>query len=239
MYKWNKVIVAFSTYNEKASIKDFINACFDTWVVDEVVAVNNNAAPWTSEEIAKTIAIEFHETKQWYGFGYRRAIDESLNLSWDIIILVEPDGTFKATDIFKLLIYWEEFSVVFGTRTTSSCIGSGANMGFFLKWWNWAVAKLMEVFYNTTHLSDVWCTYKLFHKQALQKIKNKFTVWWSHFGPELMLLTIQNKLSFVEIPINYLARVWDSSVTWDLRKTIKLGTHMIFFILLFKFRKHD
>ena len=33
---------------------------------------------------------------------------------------------------------------MFGTRTTREMIWGGANMGLFLKWGNWAVAKLVE-----------------------------------------------------------------------------------------------
>ena len=239
MYKGKKVVVCFSTYNEKDSLKEYIDGCFATGLVDDVVVVNNNAAAGSSEEVAKTRAIEVHEHKQWYWWWYRRAIQESLDIGWDLIILTEPDGTFSPKDVEKFLVYSEDFPVVFGTRTTSSCIGDGANMWFFIKWGNWAVAKMVEVLFNTTHLSDVWCTYKLFHKDVLNQIKGKFTVWASHFWPELMLLVIKNKIRFVEIPVLYLQRVWVSSVTWDRWKTIKLWMRMIWFILHHRFVNHD
>ena len=240
MYNWKKIAIVFSTYNEKDSVKQFINDCFDTWVVNEVIAINNNAAIWTTEEINQTKAIQIHETKQWYGYGYRRWIHEAIKRGNDILILVEPDGTFLAKDIFKFLAYGEDFKVVFGTRTTSACIGNGANMWFFIKRWNWAVAKMVEILFNTTHLSDVWCTYKLFHKEILQKIESEFTVGWSHFWPELMLLIVKHKMPFVEIPVHYIKRIGESSVTWNFRKTFKLWFKMIFFILSRKFSKtHD
>lgn len=237
MYKDKKVAIVFSTYNEKDSVKKFINDCFATWVVDEVIAINNNAAKWTYEEIAVTKAIQIIETKQWYGYGYRRGIHEAIKRNNDLIILAEPDWTFLAKDIFKLLAYGEDFSVVFGTRTTSACIGDWANMWFFIKRWNRAVAKMVEMLFNTTHLSDVWCTYKLFHKDVLKKIESEFTVWWSHFWPELMLLIVKHKMPFVEIPVHYIKRIGESSVTWDFRKTFRLWFRMVFFILSRKFSK--
>lgn len=237
MYNWKKIAIVFSTYNEKDSVRTFINECFETKVIDEVIAINNNATKWTKEEIDQTNAIQIHETKQWYGYGYRRWIHEAIKRDNDILILVEPDGTFLVKDILKFLVYGEDFKVVFGTRTTSTCIGNGANMWFFIKRWNWAVAKMVEILFNTTHLSDVWCTYKLFHKDVLQKIEHEFTVWWSHFWPELMLLIIKHKIPFVEIPVHYVKRIGESSVTWDFRKTFKLWFRMIFFILARKFSK--
>ena len=64
MWKNQKVSVAFSTYNEKDSIRKCIEECFKTGYVDEVIAVDNNAAKGTKEEILKTKAKYFLEEKQ-------------------------------------------------------------------------------------------------------------------------------------------------------------------------------
>src|SRR4030042_4989049 len=114
MWKGNKISVVFSTYNEKYSIKQCINDFFDTGIVDEVIAVDNNAVKGTKEEILKTKAKYFHEKNQGFGWGYRRALKEATG---DILIMTEPDGTFEAKDILKLLAYCEDFWVVLGTRT--------------------------------------------------------------------------------------------------------------------------
>jgi len=167
MWKRQKVSVVFSTYNEKDSVRKCINDLFKTRYVDEVIAVDNNAAPGTKEEILKTKAKYFLETNQGFGHGYRRAIKEATG---DLIIMIEPDGTFDCDDILKFLVYSDHVDVVFGTRTTSIMIGKGANMGFFLKWGNYVVAKLIEVMFNTSHLSDVGCTYRLIRKETYNKI---------------------------------------------------------------------
>ena len=60
-------------------------------------------------------------------------------------MLAEPDGTFLPEDITKLLVYSDECDVVFGTRTTRELIWAGANMDWFLRWGNWAVAKMIEI----------------------------------------------------------------------------------------------
>ena len=56
--------------------------------------------------------------------------------------------------------------MVFGTRTTRELIWAGANMARFLRWGNWAVAKLIEALFNTSHLSDVGCTYRLLRRDT-------------------------------------------------------------------------
>ena len=48
-----------------------------------------------------------------------------------------------------------------GSRTVSNFIWDGANMGWFLQWGNWAVAKFLEVLFNTSYLSDVGCTFRV------------------------------------------------------------------------------
>ena len=228
MWKEQKVSVVFSTYNEKDSIRKFIDDCFKTGYVDEVIAVDNNAVKGTKEEILKTKAKYFLEKKQGFGFGYRRALHGATG---DILIMSEPDSTFDAKDIIKFLAYSDDFEVVFGTRTTSIMIGKGANMGLFLKWGNFAVAKFVEFLFNTNHLSDVGCTYRLIKRRVYEKIKNKFTIGGNEFNPDMMLQIIRSRIRFIEIPVNYLRRVGESSVTGKQWKAFFVGWKMIFLII--------
>ena len=232
MWKDKKVSVIFSTYNERDSVRKCIEDFFKTGYVDEIIAVDNNAVKGTKEEILKTKAKYFFEKKQGFGYGYQRALKEA---EGDIIIMTEPDGTFNAKDIIKFLAYSDDLDVVFGSRTTSILIGDGANMGFFLKWGNYAVAKLIEVLFNTTHLSDVGCTYRLIKKETYEKIKNKLVVTGFEFNPDMMLQVIRNKIKYIEIPVNYLKRVGKSSATGSFYKTIIIGLKMILLIIKHRF----
>jgi glycosyltransferase involved in cell wall biosynthesis len=232
MWKKQKVSVVFSTYNEKDSIKKCIEDFFKTGVVDEVIAVDNNAVKGTKEEILKTKAKYFYEPKQGFGWGYRRALKEATG---DIIVMTEPDGTFDPNDVSKFLAYSDDFDVVFGTRTTSIMIGEGANMGWFLKWGNYAVAKLIEFLFNTSHLSDAGCTYRLIKRTAYEKIRRKFVIGGNEFNPDMMLQIIRNKMGYIEIPVKYLRRVGVSSVTGDFNRTFIVGIKMIILILKHRF----
>ncbi len=228
MWKKQKISVVFSTYNEKNSIRECINGLFKTGYIDEVIAVDNNATKGTKEEIFKTKARYFLETRQGFGWGYRRALHEATG---DILIMIEPDGTFEPNDVIKLLAYSDDFEVVFGTRTTSIMIGEGANMGWFLKWGNYAVAKFIEFLFNTSHLSDVGCTYRLIKRSAYEKIKRKFTISGMEFNPDMMLQVIRNKIKYIEIPVKYLRRIGISSATGDFKRTAAIGLKMLWLIL--------
>jgi glycosyltransferase involved in cell wall biosynthesis len=233
MWSGRTVSVVLMTYAERDSIRAVIDGFFASGVVDEVLVVNNNAQPGTAEEVAKTHARQVFETRQGYGYATRRGLAEAKG---DLIVLCEPDGTFLPRDVVKLLVYSDECDAVLGTRTTRELIWQGANMGSFLKWGNWAVAKMVEVLFNTSHLSDVGCTYRLLTRPAVERIEGRFSVGGSHFGPELMLLVIDSGARFVEVPVNYLPRVGVSSVTGDLWKAIVLGIQMVFFILRFRLK---
>jgi glycosyltransferase involved in cell wall biosynthesis len=232
MWKGKKVSVVFSTYNEKDSVRNFIKALFEVKYVDEVIAIDNNAAKGTKEEILKTKAKYFLETKQGFGHGYQRALKESTG---DLIIMSEPDGTFSANDLLKLLAYSDDFDVVFGTRTTNALIGEGANMGFFMKWANVFYGKMIEAIFNTTHISDVGCTYRLIKRKPYAKIKNKFVVGGNEFNLDMMLQIIRNNIKFIEIPVGYKKRVGKSSVTGSRIKTARVALKMLLLILKHRF----
>lgn len=223
----------FPTYNEKDSIRAAIEEFQYNGIADEIIVVNNNAAAGTSEEVAKTSAREVIETRQGYGAAIRRGLAEA---EGDYIIVSEPDGTFRGKDIVKLLSYADDFDVVYGSRTVKELIWEGANMGIFLKWGNYSVAKMMEFLFNTTSLTDVGCTMRCINRNALKHIEPFFTVNGSFFGPEMMLLSILMKLRVIQIPVNYSKRVGTSSVTGNKWVAFRLGMRMIFLILEYRVR---
>jgi glycosyltransferase involved in cell wall biosynthesis len=231
MWKDKTVSVVLMTYAERDSIREVIEGFFDIGVVDEVLVVNNNAQEGTAEEVEKTDARQVFESKQGYGHAIRRGLREAKG---DLVALVEPDGTFLPSDLLKLLAYSDECDMVLGTRTTRELIWAGSNMDFFLKWGNWAVAKLVEILFNTSHISDVGCTYRLLDRRLVDYIAENMRIGGSHAGPEIMLLTITSGARFVEIPVNYLPRVGRSSVTGSRVVAFGLGLRMIGLILRFR-----
>ncbi|MGD0201481.1 MAG: glycosyltransferase family 2 protein [Bryobacteraceae bacterium] len=235
MWHGQTVAVILPTYNEKDSIRECILDYFGSGFVDQIIVVNNNAAPGTSERVAGTGAIEVFEAKQGYGHALLRGMDAC---TADLIVFSEPDGTFRGEDVLKLLVYSGDKPVVLGTRTSREFIWAGANMGWFLRWGNWAVAKLTEVLFNSTILTDMGCTKRLLSREALALIRPHLTVGGSHFGPQVLLEAIAHRIPFVEIPLNYRRRVGVSSVTGNFWKTFCLGWRMVFLVLGYRFGLH-
>lgn len=234
VYKGLKVSVTMPAYNEAECICDAVKGFRALPEVDEVIVVDNNSKDATAELARAAGAVVAHESRQGYGYACRTALDSATG---DLVILVESDSTFRPTDIFKFFPYAEEFDVVFGTRTSKSCIWTGSNMGSFLRYGNWAVAKLLEYLHNGPCLTDVGCTYKLFRRNALRQIAPLFTVGRSHFSPELMILAIRSRLVCVEIPVHYQPRLGSSKITGSFWRAFRLGLRMIVLIIHYRFKR--
>lgn len=233
MWHGKTLAVVLPTYNEKDSIANTIRLFDKLGIVDDILVINNNAAPGTSEEVASTSAREIVETRQGYGAAIRRGLSE---VDTDLVCVCEPDGTFDPADLTKLLPFTRECDFVVGSRTVSNFIWDGANMGWFLQWGNWAVAKIIEVLFNTSYLSDVGCTFRVVTRERVAEILPRATIDGSSFGLEMLMLGVIGRAKIVQIPVNYHPRVGESSVTGDLSKTIRLGLEMLAMVLRMRVR---
>ena len=99
------------------------------------------------------------------------------------------------------------------------------------------MAKWVEVLNSGPSLTDAGCTYRLIKRNALDKIKDKFTVGSSSFSPEMMILALKNRIKTTEIPVNYRPRRGKSKITGEKTKAFKLGLRMIKLIISYTFRR--
>ena len=228
MYESRRVSVVLPAYNEEPFIREAVEQFYATGVVDEVIVVDNNSRDRTAAEASLTQARVVTETNQGYGHALRRGLREATG---DLVIMAEPDGTFVARDVHKLLAYADDFDMVCGTRTTRELIWEQANMGRFLRWGNWGVAKMIQVLYDGPSLTDCGCTMRLTRRDALDRILDDFTVGGSHFLPEMVILALRRGLRIVEVPVNYRGRVGESKITGTLMGTLRTGFRMIALIL--------
>lgn len=236
MWHGQRVTVVFPAYNEEAgiaaSVRDFLGAG-GGGVVDEIVAVDNNSRDRTADVIKTCGATYVHEARQGYGHALQRGMAEAAARGADLIILAEPDGTFAGKDVLKLLAFADEFDLVLGTRTTPELIWQEANMGRFLRWGNWAVAKLLQVLFGGPSLSDCGCTLRLLRREAYSAIRDGISVGGSHFLPEMVCLALHARLRLVEVPVNYRGRTGESKITGSPATAVAVGLRMIRLILAY------
>ena len=227
---WNArtVSIVLPAYNEERYIRSAVEDFFLDGVVDEVVVVDNNSRDRTAAEAAATRARLVQERAQGYGNALRRGLREATG---DLVIMAEPDGTFVGRDVMKLLAYADDFEMVCGTRTTRELIWQQANMGWFLRWGNWIVAKMIQVLYGGPSLTDCGCTLRLTHRAALVRIQEDLTVGGSHFLPEMVIAALKRGVTVIEVPVNYRRRIGDSKITGSFTGTLRTGVNMIGLIL--------
>lgn len=231
-WKVGSISVVLPTYRESGSLRQVVDGFNATGLVDEVIVVNNNAEPGTSECLRGSGAVEVFERKQ----GYGHAIQAGLNAAKsEYLVICEPDGTFLPRDLVKLVAYAGDFDYVLGTRTSQTLIWRGANMRGLLRWGNWAEAKIIEVLFNTTNLTDVGCTYRLLHRKVYEGLRGGIATGDSDFGLVFTLSIIRKGFTFIEVPVNYCPRVGTSSVTGSLIKAVGLGIKMLFQIIRHRF----
>ena len=141
--------------------------------------------------------------------GYGHALKTGINHSTaDIIVLAEADGTFRSSDLEKMLNCLMDNDVVQGTRTNPSYIQYKANMNgpriFFNKLFGSIISFLWPK--NKTLLSDVGCTYRAFWRTKYDKIKRNLISDSTAFAPELTIEFINSGCRVIEIPVNYYPR---------------------------------
>jgi glycosyltransferase involved in cell wall biosynthesis len=225
----NNISVILPTFREKNSIRNCALRFSQLEIVEEILVINNNAEIGTNEEVFGISKVRvINENIQGYGAAIKRGLKEA---RMDKIAICEPDGTFEPRDILKLASYSDDKDLVLGSRTISTFIYSGANMGRFLKWGNWFVAKLVEILYNTTYLSDVGCTFRIVSSRLARKVLEEETTDRGYFGLQMMLIAIKKKYSYVQIPVHYGPRVGNSSSTGSMVKATILGIEMIVEVL--------
>jgi glycosyltransferase involved in cell wall biosynthesis len=239
MWQGKRVAVVFPAYNEEAgigaAIADFGSA--GAGAVDEVIAVDNNSRDGTAALIKGAAGAHYVlERRQGYGHALQRGMAEAVARGADLLVLAEPDGTFAGKDVLRLLAFADDFDLVLGTRTTPELIWQEANMGRFLRWGNWAVAKLLQVLFGGPSLSDCGCTLRLLRRDAYLTVRDHLTVGGSHFLPEMVCLALQAGLRVVEVPVNYRGRLGQSKITGSPFTAVRVGLRMIGLILRYWIR---
>ncbi|MBI2327924.1 glycosyltransferase family 2 protein [Candidatus Curtissbacteria bacterium] len=227
MWHNKTVAVIFPTYREKDSIYEAIVEFDASGYVDEIIVVDNNAEEGTVEEVAKTRAKLIKEPRQGYGRAIRAGIAAS---GADLLIIAEPDGTFDGRDVVKLLSYSDDFETVFGSRTHVPLIHSGSEMHFVRRILDVLYGKLISLLFLCGPLTDVGCTLRITDRAGWRKVSGECKATSALFATEWLLVAAKNKVKFIEIPVNFRARVGKSILTASLFHQAKWAIIIFFYI---------
>lgn len=228
MWRNKTVSVILPTYKEKHSIVKTIQEFDASRYVDEIIVVDNNAEKGTEERVRTTRAKVVKEKTQGYGYAIRKGISST---NADLLIIAEPDGSFNGNDVVKLLAYSDDFDMVFGSRTHVPLIRTGSDMNFIKRIGDVMLGKLVTVLFLCNPLTDLGCTLRLTTREAWKVIEPECRAGDNIFATEWVLVAAKNKIKFMEIPINYRARVGTStSANSMVEKIVFWGMPKFFYI---------
>src|SRR3989344_971566 len=201
---WLKKTVAavIPVSTNKDSIFNVIQGVDATVYIDEIIVIDNGVDAETLKEIKKTRARFIAQEK----FGVGRAIRAGMKSTRaDLIIIIEPDGSFKDKDISKLLSYSEDFDTVFGSRTHVPLIGKGSGMTFSRRLVDDLFGKMISLIFVSSNITDVGCTLRLTNRRGWRMVAGECKSDSEIFLTEWLVAAAKNKVRFIEIPVNFIA----------------------------------
>jgi len=211
MFRNRTVSLVIPAYNEEETIRHVVEEFRQEPHLDEIVVVDNNCKDRTAELAAAAGARVVQESRPGYGSALLAGMDAAKG---DILVLVEADGSFRARDVEKLLVYLDDAGMVMGTRTTRQMLEQGANMRSILRWGNVFMAKFLQVLWLRPHeprFTDVGCTYRALTRETFTKIRPRLSQTGPAFSPEMMCAALQERCRIIEIPVTYAARIGGES----------------------------
>jgi len=236
-----KVVVAITAYNDAEATAMAVQEFRAQRGVAEVIVIDNNSTDDTVALAAAAGARVIQEPHQGYGYTCIRGLAEALRVpEADVIVLTEGDGTFVAADLSKFLAYIHQADMVIGTRVVPGLVDRESQMDPFFIWGNVAVSLLLRLrfwdtqFLGAVRLSDVGCTFRAIRRDALEQILPDLVVGGSHFSAHMILVTLNHRLSIIEIPITFRRRIGSSKGgSRSLWAGLAVGLSMIWHIVTY------
>lgn len=202
MYLKKTVAVIIPVGKDSDSIFSVIQELDATGYPDEIIVVNSGADEQTLEKVKKTRARIVKSKKRGVGMAIRTGIKSS---KADLIVVTEPDGSFKAKDITKLLAYSEDFDIVFGSRTHVPLISKGSGMTLSRRLVDDFFGKIIVILFLSSNLTDVGCTFRLTSRKGWESVARECKMDDEIFLTQWLIAAAKRKVRFIEIPVNFTA----------------------------------
>jgi glycosyltransferase involved in cell wall biosynthesis len=226
-----KVIIP--AYNEADSIAHVINDI--PKIVDEVIVVSNNSTDDTEQNAKDAGATVLKETQKGYGYACLKGMDyvSKQEIKPDIIVFLDGDYSDYPDELTKIIqpIIERDIDFVIGARVKR--LREKGSMTMPQIFGNWLATSLMRIMFNST-FTDLGPFRAMKYEKLLALNMEDKTYGWT---VEMQLKALRQKLSYVEIPVNYRNRIGISKVSGTVKGAIFAGVKILTWIFKYSFKK--
>tara|TARA_R110002033_G_scaffold151783_1_gene188411 strand:+ start:7108 stop:7800 length:693 start_codon:yes stop_codon:yes gene_type:complete len=226
-----KVIIP--AYNEEHAIANVINDL--PKIVDEVIVINNNSTDNTEKEAINTGATVLTEINKGYGNACLKGLDYMANQSIkpDIVVFLDGDYSDHPEELTALVkpIIENNIDLVIGTRVKE--LRESNSMMPQQIFGNWLATSLMKFFYGS-RFTDLGPFRAIKYQKLLDLHMEDKTYGWTI---EMQLKALQQKLTYVEVPVKYKQRIGVSKVSGTIKGSIFAGLIILGWIFKYSIKK--
>ena len=227
-----RIKVIIPAFNEEDSIALVIKDIPE--VVDEVIVVSNNSTDKTEENARKAGAKVLTETRKGYGYACLKGMEYVAHQAEkpDIIVFLDGDYSDYPEQLTKIIqpILQEDIDFVIGARVDR--LREEGSMTFPQIFGNWLATRLMRLFFGAKS-TDLGPFRAIKYEKLLALNMEDKTYGWT---VEMQLKAIKQKLSYVEVPVNYRNRIGVSKVSGTVKGAVMAGVKILGWIFKYSLK---
>lgn len=225
-----KVIIP--AYNEEDSIAKVINDIPKS--VEEVIVVSNNSTDATEINARNAGATVLSETRKGYGYACLKGMDYIAQQMHqpDIIVFLDGDYSDYPEELTKIVapILNDNLDFVIGARVKR--LREQGAMTPQQVFGNWLACFLMKLMFGAK-FSDLGPFRAIKYDKLLALNMEDKTYGWT---VEMQLKALKQKLSYIEIPVNYRNRIGVSKVSGTVKGSVMAGIKILGWIFKYSFK---
>ncbi|MEM5539186.1 glycosyltransferase family 2 protein [Olleya sp. AS48] len=228
-----KIKVIIPAYNEQDSIANVINDI--PKLVDEVIVVSNNSTDLTEVNAKNAGATVLQENNKGYGYACLKGMDyiAKQDSKPDIVVFLDGDYSDYPEELTKIVapIIDQNMDFVIGARVKK--LREEGSMMPQQVFGNWLATTLMSLFFGAK-FSDLGPFRAIKYDKLLALNMVDKTYGWT---VEMQLKVLKQKLSYIEVPVNYRNRIGVSKVSGTIKGSIFAGVKILTWIFKYSFKK--
>ena len=225
-----KVIIP--AYNEADSIANVINDLPD--IVDEVIVVSNNSTDNTETNAENAGATVLKENRRGYGYACLKGMEyvAKQDNHPDIIVFLDGDYSDYPEELLKIVnpIINDDIDFVIGARVKR--LREKGSMTPQQVFGNWLATFLMKFMFSAK-FTDLGPFRAIKYDKLLALNMEDKTYGWT---VEMQLKALKQKLSYIEVPVNYRNRIGVSKVSGTVKGSIFAGVKILGWIFKYSFK---